>query len=187
MNTRSLNPITLLPCPFCGSAPLFYDHTGKPADESMSAGSLGCRNSACNFQPLITHATPPYLAEKWNVRATDQPVDSYKLGDLRVDSFNGEVMQIVHLPSGKTFSATKRESGEDKLHELLLRFARAIDCATIVSCGSENDKMFMLNIVEQVRDNIVRHSGIKESAEIWLAKEFPDRYQLTQIEDQEVK
>lgn len=76
-----------------------------------------------------------------------------------------------------------REIGEDKLHALILRLAHACDCAAIVSCNSEDDKMLMLRIVEQVRENIVRHTQIKGFVEIWLAKEFPERYKLEPMDD----
>ena len=57
--------MNLLPCPFCGTAPIRQPwHGGAPTKILIS-----CDNEDCAVSPGVTGETPPMAEERWNTRA----------------------------------------------------------------------------------------------------------------------
>lgn len=107
----------LLSCPFCGSAPKFGKVTTSPLDEHPNPNEGGeyieCTNPACAASSVMIFPTmaaaKPFLVEKWNRRASNEPSNALR-----------EVVQI--LESGKELASVFHLRGAIieglmKLHE----------------------------------------------------------------------
>lgn len=57
----------LLPCPFCGSAPVIEPwHGGRPTKKMIS-----CESTSCHVNPGVTGETRKEAVVRWNGRADD--------------------------------------------------------------------------------------------------------------------
>ena len=59
-------PMTLEPCPFCGSQPQVQPWHGGPITKRI----VGCENDDCAAMPAVTGDTEAVAVERWNARAT---------------------------------------------------------------------------------------------------------------------
>lgn len=76
----------LLPCPFCGSEPLFI--VGGPDLVGIQCNSARCVN------PHISNVSEAFARELWNTRAPNQPLSDSVVERLRETLADAEAMDI---------------------------------------------------------------------------------------------
>lgn len=69
-----MDKVTLLPCPFCGTAPVMRKWHGGAPTKVM----IHCLKDDCDVSPQVPGDTQVIAVDRWNTRATPAP-DSEKL------------------------------------------------------------------------------------------------------------